>query len=83
MKEWTTPDSQNTPSTTNLEEEGSWLTQETMAMHRCRNRSNDLIHGGKLLLLLLVVVVVVVVVVLVVVVVVLYMLGTSSSRNFR
>jgi len=35
-------------------------------MRRCRNRSNDLIHGGRLLLLLLLVVVVVVVVVVIV-----------------
>ena len=25
----------------------SWTPQETMAMRRCRNRSNDLIHGGR------------------------------------
>jgi len=25
----------------------SWTPQETMATRRCRNRSNDLIHGGK------------------------------------
>ena len=25
-----------------------WTPQETMAMRRCRNRSNDLIHGGGL-----------------------------------
>ena len=25
----------------------SWTTQETMAMRRCRNKSNDLIHGGR------------------------------------
>ena len=25
----------------------SWKPQETMAMRRCRNRSNDLIHGGR------------------------------------
>ena len=24
-----------------------WTPQETMAMRRCRNRSNDLIHGGR------------------------------------
>jgi len=24
-----------------------WTAQETMAMRRCRNRSNDLIHGGR------------------------------------
>jgi len=24
-----------------------WTTQETMAMSQCRNRSNDLIHGGR------------------------------------
>jgi hypothetical protein len=34
-------------------EKRSWTPQETMAMRRCRNRSNDLIHGGRLLLLLL------------------------------
>ena len=27
---------------------GSRTPQETMAMRRCRNRSNDLIHGGRL-----------------------------------
>ena len=32
---------------------GSRTPQETMATRRCRNRSNDLIHGGRLLLLLL------------------------------
>jgi len=31
----------------------SWTPQETMAMRRCRNRSNDLIHGERRLLLLL------------------------------
>ena len=41
------PDSRNTPSTTNLEEEETWTPQETMAMPRCWNRSNDLIHGGR------------------------------------
>ena len=25
----------------------SWTPQETMAMRRCRNRSNDIIHGGR------------------------------------
>ena len=25
----------------------SWTPQKTMAMRRCRNRSNDLIHGGR------------------------------------
>jgi len=25
----------------------SWTPQETMAKRRCRNRSNDLIHGGR------------------------------------
>ena len=25
----------------------SWTPKETMAMRRCRNRSNDLIHGGR------------------------------------
>ena len=25
----------------------SWTLRETMAMRRCRNRSNDLIHGGR------------------------------------
>ena len=25
----------------------SWTTQETRATRRCRNRSNDLIHGGR------------------------------------
>src|SRR5215510_10165094 len=42
-KEWTTPDSQNTPSTTNLEGEEIVGAQEKMATRRCRNRSNDLI----------------------------------------
>jgi hypothetical protein len=32
---------------------GSWTPQGKMATRRCRNRSNDLIHGGRLLLLLL------------------------------
>ena len=44
LKEWTTPDCQNTPSTTNPEEKRSWTPQETMAMRQCQNRSNDLIH---------------------------------------
>jgi len=26
---------------------GSWTPQETMAVRRCRNRSNDLINGGR------------------------------------
>ena len=31
----------------------SWTPQETMAMRRCRNRSNDLNHGGGWLLLII------------------------------
>jgi hypothetical protein len=46
FKEWITLDSLHTPSTTNLEEEEIVDAQETMATRRCRNGSNDLIHGG-------------------------------------
>jgi hypothetical protein len=31
----------------NYEPQGSWKPQEKMAMCRCRNRSNNLIHGGR------------------------------------
>ena len=47
LKEWTTPDSRNTPSTTNSGKERSRTPQERMAMRQCRNRSNDLIHAGR------------------------------------
>ena len=30
-----------------LREKRSWTPQGTMAMRRCRNRSNDLVHGGR------------------------------------
>jgi len=33
-------------STANFVNTFQWTPQETMAMRRCRNRSNDLIHGG-------------------------------------
>jgi len=44
LEKWTTPDSRNTPPTTNLEEEETVTPQVTMAMCRCWNRSNNLIH---------------------------------------
>jgi hypothetical protein len=46
LREWTTPDSRNTPSNTNIEGKGSWTPYETLATRRCRNMSTDLIFGG-------------------------------------
>jgi len=37
----------NTSSTTNLQEEEIVDAQKTMTTRRCRNRSNELIHGGR------------------------------------
>jgi hypothetical protein len=47
LKEWTTPDFRNTPSTINLEEEEIVDPTEKMATRRCRKRSNELIHAGR------------------------------------
>jgi len=47
LKEWTTPDSRNTPSTTNLEEEEIVDTLGNDGNASMPNRSNDLIHGGR------------------------------------
>jgi hypothetical protein len=35
------------PQLQTLRKKRPWTPQETMAMRRCRNRSNDLIHGGR------------------------------------
>ena len=43
----TKPDSPNTPSITNLEEEETLDAPRNDGMRRCRNRSNELIHGGR------------------------------------
>jgi len=40
-----TPDTP--PQLQTLRKKRLWTHQETMAMRRCRNRSNDLIHGGR------------------------------------
>ena len=40
-----TPETRPQPQTSR--KKWSWTPQETMAMRRCRNRSNDLIHGGR------------------------------------
>ena len=43
----TTPDSRNNPHLQTPRKKGSRTPHETMATRRCRNRSNDLIHGGR------------------------------------
>ena len=35
------------PQLETLRKKRSWTPQQTMAMRRCRNRSNDIIHGGR------------------------------------
>jgi len=37
----------------------SWTPQETMAMRRCRNRSNDLIHGGRWITIIIIIIIIV------------------------
>ena len=38
---------ETSPQLQTSRKERSWTPQETMAMRRCRNRSNDLINGGR------------------------------------
>jgi len=50
LEEWTTPDSRTPETCPQLQtsrKKRSWTPQETIAMRRCRNTSNDLIHGGR------------------------------------
>jgi hypothetical protein len=48
LEEWTTPDSLETrPQLQTSRKKRLWMPQETMAMRRCWNRSNNLIHGGR------------------------------------
>jgi hypothetical protein len=47
LKEWTTPDSRNTPSPTNPGEEGIADAPGNDGNASCWNRSNDLINGGR------------------------------------
>ena len=37
---------------------GSWTPQETMATRRCRNRSNDLIHGGRWIIIIIIIIII-------------------------
>jgi len=37
----------NPPNESKILISRAWMPQETMAMRRCRNRANDLIHGGR------------------------------------
>jgi hypothetical protein len=47
LKEWTTPDCRNTPSTTNLEEEEIVDATGNDSNASMPNRSSDLMHAGR------------------------------------
>ena len=46
-KNWQQQTSEKRPQLQASGEKRSWTPQETMPTHRCRNRSSDLIHGGR------------------------------------